>query len=85
MRSAQLFLVIHERQLQMIQAKEKVASHSLRLHQLRTVGVAPASGVTMLASELSSHWKRQTQLNPMRPVLIGAARINRSLISIWHY
>jgi hypothetical protein len=53
----QLPQVKYERQLQLIQTEEKVASHSLRQHQLKT---------------------HQTQMNSMRPVLIGAARFNRS-------
>jgi hypothetical protein len=53
----QLPQVKYERQLQLIQTEEKVASHSLRRHQLIT---------------------GQTQMNSMRPVLIGAAKFNRS-------
>ncbi len=53
----QLPQVKYERQLQLIQTEEKVASHSLRRHQLKT---------------------HQTQMNAMRPVLIGAARFKRS-------
>jgi hypothetical protein len=37
MHSAQLSQVIYERQLQLKQTEEKVASHSLRRHQLKMV------------------------------------------------